>query len=176
MNEKEELIKRKRQSEAIQKNLMGLEGKIGFVLKYLGEPIIDQTGMGWHQVGKALDFWYIPDDEPQGLPTADEDEEPDCIGYYYNALSRGIHMDISYKSYEKKLQLEYKSYPVYCEVDNELEMYVPGEEWENQLDRLYETAKKVAPAKIAKMEEEEKEEEEREIFKFLKDLRRKWGI
>jgi hypothetical protein len=63
----EDKIKEQRTIEATKKKLMGAGGKIGVVLRYMGEAIVDQSAGG-----TLADFRYLPD--PYALP--EEEESP----------------------------------------------------------------------------------------------------
>ena len=61
MNEKEKRIQEQRTIEATKKNLMGLTGKIGTIVRNLGQPMISQC-----EGGTFLDTSYL--DDPWALP------------------------------------------------------------------------------------------------------------
>jgi len=174
MHEKEELIKQQRRAEAVKNDLMGLEGKLGCILKYMGDPIISQNSIFYGSTSLP-DVWHIPDDNP-GIPTMDEDQPIYELGKHFSALSHGMHLEINFFYDERRLTVTYKGHPVYCEIENELEAYVPLAEWEDKVDELLKIAKMKEHVVVGKLKEEKKEEENRSILNYLQTLRTKWGI
>jgi hypothetical protein len=181
LNQKEKAIREKRTILAAQKNIMGVTGKLGTIAKYLGHEIKYQgSGLG---DGRTMDEYlgepydvYAPKDDNQ-LPTFDERENfIEVIGYLFDGLSRGIHMEIKYMDDSKMLTVHWKGFMVYCEIAGELYAYAPFDEWESKVDTLYGPARKIA----IKHNEEQRVIQERNArvdqAGFLQRLRMKWGI
>lgn len=95
MFEKEKIIKDQRVNEATRKNFVGLEGKFGTILKYLGEPIIGHSqggGGGLFESNSMPDVWEIEESENK-IPVADLEDNVVEEGMYFDGLRRGIHME-----------------------------------------------------------------------------------
>ena len=174
MNNKEKIIREKRTIEAVKKNFMGPGGKLGLIAKYLGSPIIVQGSGMFDQT--FLDDPYEEQNNSEEMPTFGDHETVYEIGWIYDGLNQGLHLEIKYSNPENKLTVYYKGYEVYREVSGELEAYAPFEEWENAIQELY---------KISKIRQKDKKEKDyinkKEIVKkiklsFLEKLRMRWGI
>lgn len=213
MNEREKRIQEQRTIEATRKNLMGLTGKIGTVLRNLGEPLIAQS-----QGGSLMDSSYL--DDPWALPTegtpAGELKEGPAdyvqgqipymemnpegtsepidgafrqsrdydmplnstsqIGWYFDGLSSGVHMEIKYDEHSKSLTLNWKGYLVYKEASGELAAYSPAREWEEKINYMYQ----IAATKERASKKETKEEEMKEVQKmktsWIQKMRERWGL
>lgn len=175
MLDKEKRIKEERIREATSKNLIGLEGKLGVILKYLGQPIKIQ-GYGSQTSTEFADVYDYLDDKEDEIPTMDEDEEVRDIGYFFDGLSNGVHMEISYNFEEQKILLRYKGFVVYTEEAGDVTCYVPLNEWELKVENFYQIAKKRQDKNHKIIEKENKQEEKREKWNFLDRLKRTWGI
>lgn len=67
MNDIERRIKEQRTVEASHKNLMGFDGKLGCIIRSLGQPVVSQgTGGTYFDSTPMLDVWEIPDDNEGG--------------------------------------------------------------------------------------------------------------
>lgn len=65
MNEYEKKIKEQRTSQAIAKDLMGFDGKIGCIVRNMGQQIIAQgQGGAYFNSSPGYDFEALPEDEP----------------------------------------------------------------------------------------------------------------
>lgn len=176
MFEKEKLVKEQRLSEATRKNLVGLEGKFGTILKYLGDSIIGHSqggGGGLFESNPMSDVWDIEEDE--SIPTADLDDNVMEEGMHFDGLRRGIHLEIIYKIASKEIAVLFEGYDVYRESEGELICYIPSERWESIIDKLF----KIAKGKEVKHKVESKKRNEAEAEKlksnFLKHLKKAWG-
>lgn len=196
MEELEAKIREQRLLEANNKGLVGAGGKIGTVLMTLGQEIVAQDGgsSGW---------WGYEDeapDEPRNnlelmgmIPTMDVDgnsrpEGPEWadagnvdfyntrrVGFHFDGLGMGMHMEIMYDEESSSLSLTHRGLLCYREVMGELESYVPNNEWEDWVERLYKISKKRQRA--VKEEEFKAKAEEAEAAKdgWLERVRKKWG-
>lgn len=200
MRKEEAVIKEQRTLEATRKKLMGSEGKLGTILKQLGQPIISHNLYGGMYDQRRLNdydpYGHYSNDE-ESLPTMSLGEEEEgapegwewstnpvdadpvsCrqVGWHFDGLSRGMHLEIKYDDLSKVLTLHYKGYLVFEETTGDLTAYVPNDEWEKMIDDLYFVAE---PAKYKK-EREEREDRKEEIRKakkgFLERIREKWGV
>jgi hypothetical protein len=196
MHEQEKRIKDQRTIEANRKKLMGLEGKLGCILKYLGEPLIQQDQGDWFHTTRHLDEYTptewggTPEEIITQIPTEDWGDiaADECyrseriqydtqeIGMYYNGLSRGMNLEILYLNQEHILTVKYEGELVYREVAGELEAYTPSSDWEHKIDQLFPLAKKKETTTIKENIEKKKERDRLRKFDFLNKLRKKWGI
>ena len=210
----EDRIKEQRTIEATKKKLMGAGGKIGTVLRHLGQAIIDQSEGGVYADTHYLDDpWALPDerespfDLPQGkaeditkkipffkqyLPWGEEQKQPEgpgwmdrpdgvdyqvnTIGYHFDGLSRGMHLEIQYLDGPSELVVHFKGFLVFREVKGELTNYVPHESWEALIDQLYVPAKKLAREKKEKVAEEELAEAKKAKASWFEEMRKRWGL
>ena len=92
MLDKEKIIKEQRIAEAISKDLMGLEGKLGTILKYLGQSILVQGSRHYEQ-----NIWEnVYELEDADLPVEDPDTPIHEIGKIFDGLKFGHHIEITY--------------------------------------------------------------------------------
>jgi hypothetical protein len=188
-NHKENIIREKRTLEATKKNLMGPSGKFGVILQVFGSPIIRQ-GSGLYDSNLLEDYNEI-DDEYRYESTASGQKGPlvdkgeidnldfDFIqneGVLFDGLSKGVNLEIIYWQSSNQLKVSYKGHVVYLEVAGELEGYVPFDEWENIINRLFEISKNKLKDKNIIKEKEQKEAINKNKFKFLENIKKRWGI
>jgi hypothetical protein len=204
IEEIEEKIKEERLLEATKKGFYGQNGKIIFILKMLGEPIISQN-----QGGIYSDFTYLPDPYEEesnlndvtseneflqeipvmnleGIERPNSSEWSDLndgeytsivkIGHHFCGLNRGMHMEIKYDDSTTELYLTYKGYLVYKEIKGELLCYVPIQEWEDNVEKLY----KISKEKLRQYKEKEFEQSIKEVEKnkqsWFNSMKKKWGF
>ena len=119
-------------------------------------------------------------DEPFGPEWSERQEQLSVnqygVGWYFDGLSRGIHLEIKFDDSQKILTASYQGYEVYREVAGELMAYAPSPAWENKIDELYAVAKKLDKARKKTDRAEEIAE-----AKLLKDswwqsVRKRWGV
>ena len=195
-SQKEKVIRERRTGLAVKNNMMGPSGKLGIIVKALGHPIM-------YEGGGYIDTHYLEDPyadftdteyentlSGQDGPVAwqdrildgDEgaggihDENPNFLGYVFDGLSRGIHMEIKYMRHEHVLRVDYKGYEVYREVAGELEAYSPDEEWEGVIARLHKHAKDKYKELKDIEQAELLESVERKKNSFWERLRQRWGL
>ena len=97
------------------------------------------------------------------------------VGLHFDGLRFGMHMEIMYKDESSELSLTYKGILVYRESMGEIDTFIPHEEWEGWLERLYKKAKTI--------QRKDKEEEfknraaaaEREKADWWESIKRRWG-
>jgi hypothetical protein len=174
MNPKERMIAEKRQIEATRKNLMGVSGKLGMIAKVLGTPI-------QRQGSPLFDTSYL--DDPFALHDPDEipmfngtSEYVVTEGYLFDGTSSGIHMEIKLTTGENKLRVTWKGYVVYDEKAGDLLAYVPNDEWENWIKKLYDRAKESAKKKTEAMKPLIEAETKNQLGRFMDRLRQRWGV
>jgi hypothetical protein len=192
MVQREELeakIREKRLAEATKKGLTGAAGKIGTVLRMMGETITGQSDMalgsnprGAEEESNDMPVMYMDGVErPTGREWADlESPLVDFgtyeIGRHFDGLGRGMHMEIFYKEDSSEMSVYYRGHLVYRESQGELVCYIPNEEWEGWISSLFKVAKK------AQREEKEVEfqskvkEAERSKQSWLRDIASRWGL
>lgn len=190
MLDKEKIIKEQRVTEANLKNYMGLDGKFGVILKYLGEPIINQSSANY-EVTEWQDVYNLEDQE--GLPEEDPDTPIHKIGKFFDGLKFGYHIEISYLNngtipikvneyctiYEqasKVLKVSWKGCLVYLEAENDIYIFTPFSEWEDFINKIYDSARKIQNTHKLNNALNAQEEVKQDKLSFLERLREKWGI
>ena len=204
IEEIEEKIKEERLIEATKKGFYGQNGKIIFVVKILGEPIISQNEGDLYSnstyledpydLGNDLEESSTKEELMQNLPAMgmvdnNRPEGPEWsslkegenasitkIGNHFCGLSRGMHLEIMYNEINTELYLTYKGYQVYKEIKGDLLCYVPNDEWESHIDKLY----KISKEKARKTKEQEFQKEikssDRQKQSWLNEMKKKWGF
>ncbi len=207
-DKQERIVKEKRTIEATKKGLMGSNGKIGCILKNLGDPIIANSSTSLYDVNyfDSDQKEYDPEDARSAedllanLPTMEmwrgdqriaEPSDVDSgwtqkqnyvsgghhnLGWIFDGLNRGVHMELKYMEDAQELTVHYKGYQVYKEVSGELMAYAPFDEWESQIERLYKIEEKQKKANNAKEKEELTKEAERQKKNWIQKFRERWGI
>jgi len=194
-------IQEQRTIEATKNNLMGFNGKLGCIAKNLGDPIIaEHSGGQYFSSNEMTDYLNLDQDEEEqirsvhftmGGHTLEEpgDVDPtwsrklnkeysntEHLGWFFDGLGRGIHLEIKCISEEGKITVNFKGFLVYEETAGELSSYNPNGDWQKHIDKLYEVAK----TKERKTKNEEKKISQEASLKkktsWLKELRDKWGI
>ena len=204
MNEKEERIKEQRTIEAAHKNLNGLGGKFGVILQGLGQPIIAQGGSLYdsmtiedpYEVKETKELGGTPEEMQEQIPYFDSDtgEEPvggawrndreyvkqpysvTKVGYIFDGLSKGVHVEIKYMIDTNELTVYHKGYLVYKEVAGDLQSFAPNDEWEEKIDRLFKTAKKVRKVKGKQSQKEKVANAMRKRDSWWQTIKTKWGL
>jgi len=196
LSQKEKIIRERRTIEATKKNLMGPSGKIGIIVRALGSPIMSEGGTYVdtnyleNPYDDFVDVEYEQTVSGQDGPVAWRDqighnesgagvvheENPNFLGYVFDGLSRGIHIEIQYMRHEHILRVHYKGYEVYREVAGELNAYGPFPEWEEIIFRLYKNAKE----KYKNIKDQEYAElsdaVDRKKASFWNRLKMRWGV
>lgn len=208
MNDKEKIIKEQRTVEATRKRLMGFDGKIGCIVRNMGQPIISQSqggtyfnstpGYDFYDVPDDREFWQIegglPEDICNQIPVLDIDgveqpeggewmerpptipESTEMMGWHFDGLGRGIHMEIQYMEDNKELLLRYKGTVVYREIAGDLESYVPSDEWEDKVDQLSKVAQQIQIKQNSEDKNAKKKEFSRQKENWLRKMKNKWGF
>lgn len=166
----EDRIREKRTAEALQKNLLGQEGKIFLTSKLLGEPIVKES-----YGSERLDFDNLDEDLDNTIPFYDEETTSLVVGHFYEGLKYGQHLEVIYNEYESTLKLYYKGFLCYHEENNVLVSYVPNDEWEKVVDKLYEVAEQKIKYLIEKRKMAEKQAFSTIKQHEIKRLTDKWG-
>jgi len=169
-----EKIREERTLLAYRKNLMGPGGKLGAIVKTLGQPIMAETGVdtNWMEDPYAL---YDPEDIPEFM----EDPNAIPIGFVWDGLREGIHMEIKIDNFKNKISCHYQGYLVYQEEENVLHAYAPRHpmagEWEHIIDDLYARAKRIKLHDVKVEEKIAKQGNKGLARKILDALRMRWG-
>lgn len=199
MNDKEKRIKEERTIEATRKGLMGSGGKFGTIVKHLGQPITVHSKGGLYFDSNYLeDPWELPGEgDPWELQegTAEEvqkqipymgmENDPNSIGdpvtltnigWHFDGLNRGIHLEIKYESEKSELTVHYKGYTVYREIANELMAYAPFDEWEDKINQLFKVAREKQIHTLKTDKEERIESAKNAKENWWQRVREKWGL
>lgn len=190
MNQQENAVREKRKIEATKKNLMGPSGKLGMIAKFLGSDIIGQGSdlLDLHYMDHFNDDFvekeYAPTVSDQKGPVSWRDEIKDmedgistsALGYIFDGLSRGMHLEIKYFKENGELVANYKGYEVYHEIAGELNGYAPFPEWEDMITRLHKSAKQKREKIKQQQKKEIGEKIESQKAGIWQKLRLRWGL
>ena len=190
MNQKETAIKQRREIEAAKKNLLGSGGKFGIILRNMGTPIRSQGGHCFDYT-PAPDPWLLETEQGEFDPTIihdgdenmstgwllnNKEDDGQAIGWLFDGLGRGMHLEIKYLSEETKLTVTYKGYLVFAELAGHLVAYAPFAEWEDMVERLFAQAAQVDKKRKKMQSQTDRKTAEREARGFIQKLRLRWGI
>lgn len=190
MLEKEKLVKEQRLGEATDRNYIGLEGKFGIILKYLGKPVMYQ-GAANYETTEWVNVADMPEEE--GIPEEDPDAPIREIGKTFDGLKFGYHLEISYMKAgtvpvrvdeyhtryvesTKVLKVTWKGYIVYLEAEGDLMTFTPSPDWEEVVLKIYEAAIKLKRQHYEGAVENAATELKAKKVGFLQYLRERWGI
>ena len=173
MRAEEKVIQERRTIEATKKNIMGVEGKLVSIAKYLGDPLIRQGSKLFDQTFMEDPYDISEDDE---IRTSEDGDVHYEEGWIFSGLSRGLHLDIHFHEDENKITVWYKGYEVYLEEAGDLLTYAPFQEWENIVERLYKVARKKEQDAKNDLVGEIEQQVMKEKRSFFQRLRMKWGI
>lgn len=162
-----------RRVQAIKSNLVGAGGKFGIILKYLGEKMYDSTG-AYHDQNSLDDIQNFPQFDVAEIPYFDN-MESHFIGWLFDGLSRGIHLEIRYIENDSELTVYYKGNIIFKETNGEVTSYVPGE-WEDKIDSLYKIAFEKKKKKDYQKLEMRKIESKKDASNLQKHMINSWGI
>ncbi len=174
MNNLERRIQEQRTIDAIGKNLMGFGGKLALISKTLGSPIRDH----FSYIDESF-FSGTPDSsefDEEDMPVFGEEESVRTIGYVFDGLSIGKHIEITANKETNKIVVSYKGYVVYSETNGTLDSYAPFIEWESLIDYLYKQAQNKAKQQGIELAQQTEQQNTQIKDSFLKKLRMKWGI
>lgn len=166
----EDRIREQRTTEATKKNLIGMEGKIYLIARFLGHEIISQS-----DEQNFLDDFLEGDYDQEKIFTLDENTSTRKLGYCFDGMSRGYHIEIYTDDNLNEIKLYYKGIIFYKESFGILENYVPHQEWENIIENLYIECQNRIEKFIKNKKAEEKESLQRLENETIKNLRKKWG-
>lgn len=98
------------------------------------------------------------------------------IGYHFDGLGRGMHLEMFYKEEQSTITVHYKGYEVFRETAGILKGFNPLPEWEEWVESLFKAAS-MKDKKARKTEAEESlEEAVKDRQSWLEKLRLRWGI
>lgn len=189
LSQKEKAIQEKRTIEATKKNMMGSVGKLGMIVQVLGDKIIKEDG-GLYDIGYLEDPYtdnsevqYETTMSGQNGPEIGKDELPYTefsqsqeLGYVFDGLSRGMHLEIKFWHHNQRIDVTYKGYLVYKEIAGELFCYAPFDDWEDMIVRLHKAAKEKSKDLKHLREMAIGETIEEEKRSFWEKLRMRWGV
>jgi len=186
MHDLEKKAYEQRLLQANQRNLTGMDGKIGTVLRNLGKPIL-RNESDWFDTNE-FDSPYdtesidvIPSVDEMGFSSTSPSDIPvlegggEEIGMHFDGLQWGMHLEIKYLNDTQEFLLTYGGYPVYCEVSGELTCFVPGD-WEDKINTLFSHAKKIENERHKVVAVENRREAKRAASSLLDHLRKYWGV
>lgn len=166
----EDRIKEIRTTEATKKNLIGMEGKLYLIARFLGHEIISQSSDQ-----SFLDNFWEDVTENDDIPILDESTRSSKLGYYFDGMSRGHHLEIYTNDNINEIKMYYKGNIFYHESFGVLEKYIPHQEWETIIENLFiECNSRIQKFLKTKKQNEEKQFEKLEN-KTLEEIRKKWG-
>lgn len=169
----EQSIKEARTIEAMKNGYLGLGGKFSHITKKLGSPIIKQGGIYTESnYLEDIEDFFKNDDE---ISQMDENEATYELGRQFDGLSRGMNLSITVFYHLAEITVTYEGSKVYKEISGELESYCPGF-WENHINKLYETTKKIDRLNKIDINKKKKELEKIKKNSILEMLKKKWGI
>lgn len=195
----EQRIREQRILEANKKGIVGQNGKIGVVLRMMGSAIMShEEGGGYVETnylyGEDQDEPTSIQDMMRGIPTMDVDGavRPETeewtqmndpvpygvqrIGWHFDGLSRGMHLEIKYDDYTTEFMVSHKGYTVYKEIKGEIVSYAPNDEWEGWINTLYKIAKEMRRREKEEEFDEQVRNTERQKANWWSDIKSRWGI
>lgn len=167
-------IKQQRTVEAINKDLMGTQGKLALICQALGDPIIyDSEGSETESFLDINDGFY--DKEDDEIKTFSENNVSYQIGLWYDGLRYGNGLEIKYLNSDSEIKLYYKGYLKYHEESSNLIIYNPDGNWESTIESLYHHSKKIIIEKNKKIIEENQLIKEKNKERLINEIRKNWG-
>lgn len=199
MSKREELEKRIREQrvlEANKKGFVGTSGKIGTVLMIMGQEVVSHEEGGaqwWEEPGDSVEESESSEELMRRIPTMgiDDNVRPSTpewselngeihvgtrrIGMHFDGLGMGMHMEIMYNEDKSELSLTHKGFLAYREVMGEIDTYVPNDEWEGWIEKLYKASKKKQRSKKEDDFKNKAEDAEKSKEAWWDLMRKKWG-
>jgi hypothetical protein len=176
MLDNEKRIREQRTIEAVRDNLMGMSGKLGCICRFMGEPIRDHTGSGLVDSRNLDAPWYDERFEDDSFIPTEEIDKVRVIGWFFDGLSSGVHMEIKYTDLYHELSVRWKGYLVYQEMSGQLMAFVPQPDWKTKVEELYKMARKREQSFKKVEQEEEKATVEESKKSWLQEMLEKWGL
>ena len=173
MKNNEAKIKEQRTIEATHKDYFGLGGKFGCILKHMGEPIMSHSSP-LYDVTEMEDPWALEGEKDEEIPIFDEEEQTLVVGYIFDGLNRGMHLEIKYIN--KVMTVLAEGYLVFQEERGELMCYVPHSKWENQIEDLFKTASKLRNKDKKDSRKKREEQAIKARDKWFSRMAKKWGF
>jgi len=129
-------------------------------IPYMDMPGQEPVGYGWKEQRNA-----------NRIPIGTSE-----IGWIFDGLNRGIHMEIKYTLETSDLVVYFKGYEVYREIGGELYAYSPNEEWEPKVERLYAIAKEKEQKKGDTVRTEQIQVATKNKEQWVDKIKKRWGI
>jgi hypothetical protein len=98
------------------------------------------------------------------------------VGWHFDGLGRGMHLEIKYDDAEAELSVLHKGYVVYKEIKGEIVSYVPKDEWEGWIEGLYKKAKEIQRRTKEIEFENQVKESERIKASWWAEMKSRWGL
>jgi hypothetical protein len=204
MSDIEARIREQRTIEAVKKNFMGLNGKLGCIVRNMGQPVYGSSSDGYsfsesdgvvpshelnfglppEELQASIPYLEVPHDEPTGFGWRGERADDYHVnevgshemGWHFDGLSSGMHLEIKYLIERRELAVSWQGYCVYKEVAGELSAYFPKDDWEANIEKLFPIAKSRDRKKQTDELVERKTANEQAKVGLLQRMRNKWGI
>lgn len=167
-------IKEQRTVQAINKDLMGSQGKIALTCQAFGEPIIYDNEISDSDNYLNINDGFYDFDENE-IKTFSENHSSYQIGFWYDGINLGNGIEIKFLIHENEIKLYHRGSLKYHEESNNLIVYNPNGDWEKTLESLYFVAKKRIIEKNKKILEENQVAKEKEKKNLIDDIRKNWG-
>jgi hypothetical protein len=154
-------IIQKRREEATQKKI---SIKARSIVKHIGKPIIDQgeyTHAEWELMTQEI---------------FESDESSRQMGWLFQAYPYGKEFEIMYLSDAETLTVTWFSDKVYVESDGIATTFVPGDEWEAFMEKMYAIAAKAEIRYLETQKQEEGKEVQGWVKRTVEFLQKNWGL
>jgi hypothetical protein len=177
MNEKENIIYKKRMDEAVRDNYFGTEGKFAKIAKYLGEKIVYHSSSESDHFSELDSIIYntYEDEEPKILEMSREDNIID-IGWNFDGLKHGKDFHITYLTESNEIKVHLNGDFVYHEMDNNLLRFRPSSYLENCVDQFYKHSLAKESIFIDNFNKAKQEKQLKKAKGFLEKLKDIWNI
>ncbi len=205
MHENERKIKEQRTIEATRKGLVGgSSSKLGTIARFMGQAIIIQNdgymseyiGMtstpapldplgeepkdGEYPTIEILDAFGYPIQSPTGQGWNEDYANRQQmssypIGWHFDGLNRGVHLEIKYLDEKSELTVHYKGILVFRELGGDLLTYNPSE-WEDKVEDFYRIARKRFDASRKEERKEDIEKAKKNKESWIQKMRQNWGL
>ena len=159
-------------------------------VNYLEDPFYQDMPDTWDQRPAAIQQRIPYMDEYREIPTQEPISHewresrnysvpiitPNTIGWLFDGLSRGMHLEVKTDRKAREIQVSWKGYLVYKEDGGNLLAYVPNKDWEDKIESLFHQVELRTRERRKEEREEEKEELKKEKKDWLQSMKEIWGM